>query len=198
MSHEQAAVGLISELKFDLDRTTVGILFCIPTSSCPIHYFFAMEPRNSDIFGRVSLDGSMDVSTCQVRPLRIPHKFEEDPRNGEYPDTVQYRNWGYRKDPFNRSEARSESPLRMDTGADGMIPVQEERSRAFDQRDAGTQTVFGGEEKTFWANRKVDLALIPCMFVSCNSDGDICWSRLDRLLSKNADQSLEVRVWYRL
>lgn len=163
-----------------------------------------MEPRHSDTFGRVSLDGSMDVSTCLVRPLRIPQKFEEDPRNGEYPDPVQYGDWIHQKVPLNRSGARSESAPRMDvlldadTGADGMIPVQAERSRAFGQRDAGTQTVFGSEKNTFWANRKIDLALIPCMWVSYDLDGDICWSRLDKLLSKDADPNLKVRVWYGL
>lgn len=52
-----------------------------------------------------------------------------------------------------------------DTGTDGMIPVQEERPRTPGQRDAGTQTVLGGEEKTFWVNQRLDLALIPFMWV---------------------------------
>ncbi|KAG6353414.1 hypothetical protein INS49_005595 [Diaporthe citri] len=129
-----------------------------------------MESRHSDTFGPVSLDGRMYVSTDQVQQNRISQNLEGSSRNEEYFDPAKHRDWGYRKLPRNRNQARSQSPPRTDgvmdaeTGADGMIPMQEERSRAFSQCDAGTQTVPGGEEKTFWVNRRLDLALIPCMW----------------------------------
>lgn len=115
------------------------------------------------------------MSTDQVQQHQIPHNLEGDSRNGEHFDPAKYRDWGYQIVPLNRSEPCPERPPRVDavmdadTGADGMIPVQEERPRALSQRDAGTQTVLGGEEKTFWANRRLDLALIPFMWVSRRS-----------------------------
>lgn len=52
------------------------------------------------------------------------------------------------------------------TGADSIIPPGEERSRLLSQHYSWTKTGFW-----FCANRRVDIALIPCMWVSCNSDG---------------------------
>ncbi|KAI7774778.1 hypothetical protein LA080_007815 [Diaporthe eres] len=129
-----------------------------------------MESRHNDRFGRISLEGRRYVSTDRAQQRRIPQNLEGDSRNGEYFDPAKYRDWGYQIFPLNRIEAPSESPPRMDgvmdadTGADGMIPVQEERPRTLGQRDAGTQTVLGGEEKTFWVNQILDLALIPFMW----------------------------------
>lgn len=57
------------------------------------------------------------------------------------------------------------------TGADSVIPADEERLRSLGQHYSGTETGFYDDKKKFWANRSVDLALIPCMWVSCNSNG---------------------------
>ncbi|KAL1877876.1 hypothetical protein Daus18300_002229 [Diaporthe australafricana] len=51
-----------------------------------------------------------------------------------------------------------------DTGADGMPPTYEERSSTTGQHDMERKTGFGGEEKTFWPNLGLDLALIPCFW----------------------------------
>lgn len=151
--------------------------FFLSTSLHPV-----MQFQHSDTFDGVNLGGRRDLSTDQVQPLRISRNIRRDSRNGEYFDPVQHRDCGHQKVPLNRSDTRWETPPWMegvmdaDTGADGMIPVDEARPRALGQRDAGTQTVFGGEEKTFWVNRRLDLALIPLMWVSRRSDRDISGS----------------------
>lgn len=135
-----------------------------------------MEFRPSDTFGRVSLAAGRDASTDQVQQLRLPQNLEGESRIGGHLHPEDYRDWGYQKIPVNRSEDRSESDPRMDavtpvdadTGADGIIPVHERRSRALDQRDSGTQTDFDGDK--FWTNRRVDLVVIPCMWVSRGSN----------------------------
>lgn len=138
-----------------------------------------MEFRPSDTLARVSLVGGRDVSTDQTQQLPHPQNLEGESRNGDSFDPVKYRDCGNQMIPLNRDEARSETAPRTnvlmdaDTGVDGIIPVQEERSTALDQRDVGTQTDFDGDK--FWANRRVDLVLIPCMWVSCGSEGGFLW-----------------------
>lgn len=60
----------------------------------------------------------------------------------------------------------------IDTGADGLIPAPDERLGVSAQHDPMNKAGFEHEQKRSWANWKVDLALIPCMWVSCSSDGD--------------------------
>ena len=62
-----------------------------------------------------------------------------------------------------RFALRRRTDANISTG--GLIPAHEERLRASDQHDSGIKTGFGGEKKTFWVNRRIDLALIPCMWV---------------------------------
>lgn len=118
-----------------------------------------------------------DWPTDQAQQLLVARNSEGIPHNSGYFDPGYYQDCGYQGVLLDRSEARAESASGLEivrdanNGTDGMIPVHEERSRAVNQRDAATQTGFGGDEKKFWANRKVDLALIPCMWVSCSLCG---------------------------
>lgn len=130
-----------------------------------------MDIGLSDSFGHVSLVGGRAVSTDQTQELPIPQHLEGEPGNGECFDLVPCRGCGYLKGPLDRKEARAplmDGVMHSEAGADGMIPVHEERSRALSQHDAGTQTSFS-DEKKFWTNRTIDLALIPFMWVSCSS-----------------------------
>lgn len=52
-----------------------------------------------------------------------------------------------------------------DEAVDYMTPAHEERMTASGHQDAGKETNSSGK-KNFWANRTIDLALIPCMWVS--------------------------------
>lgn len=111
------------------------------------------------------------MSSDQTQQISIPQHLEGESRNGECFDLVRCRGCGCVKDPLDWNEARApqrNGVMHSGPGADGMIPVHEERSRELGQHDAGTQTSFR-DEKKFWTNRTIDLALIPCMWVSCCS-----------------------------
>lgn len=129
-----------------------------------------MDFTPDDSFGHVSLVGGRAVSTDQCQHLPIPQHLEGESHNGECFDLVHCRGCGCAKVPLNLNGARQpvlNGVVDSDPGADGMIPVHEESSRALGQHDAGTQTSFG-EGKKFWTYRTIDLALIPCMWVSCD------------------------------
>lgn len=115
------------------------------------------------------------MSTSQTQQLPIPQHLEGESHNGECFEMVHCRGCSCAKGPLNRDEARHplmDGVMDSDAGAAGMIPVHEERSRELGQRDAGTQTSHS-DEKQSWTNRTIDLALIPCMWVSYSSKIDL-------------------------
>lgn len=146
-----------------------------PNFLAPELLYSDMELGLSDLFGHVSLVGGRAVSTDQTQQLPIPQHIEGEPHNSECFDLVHCRGCGCVKGPLNRNEARRplmDGVMDSDAGADGMIPVHEERSKALGKQDTGTQTSFS-DEKKFWTNRTIDLALIPFMWVSCSSNPEI-------------------------
>lgn len=130
-----------------------------------------MEFSPSNSFGPVSMVGGKAVSTIQTQQLPISQHLKGEPHTGECFDLVHCRSCCCVQGPMKRNEAHHplmKGVIDSDAGVDGIIPVHEERSRALGQQDAGTQTSFS-DEKKFWTHRTIDLALIPCMWVSCSS-----------------------------
>lgn len=71
------------------------------------------------------------------------------------------------------------------TDADGTNSADKERSRLLSQRYTQTNSGVIDYKKMFWVNRRVDLALIPCMWVSCNLDaGYLCQPGLTEICTK--------------
>lgn len=174
MSHAKAAVGLSFGLKI-LQSTRPQDIRCSLFNPNSLATYIDMNFSPSDSFGHVSLAGGRSMSTDQPQQLPIPRHLEGESRNGECFDLVHCRGCGCAKGPQNWNEAHHplmKGVMDSDAGADGIIPVHEERSRALGQHDAGTQTSFR-DEKKFWTNWSIDLALIPCMWVSCCSKLDL-------------------------
>lgn len=168
---------LVADSKFGIQprpQNNRYSLFNIHFLASDLHYL-NMELSLSDSFGHVSLVGGRAVSTDQTQQLPIAQHLEGEPGNGECFDLVHCRGCGCLKGPLNRNEACAplmDGVMHSGAGADGMIPVQEDRSRPSSQHDAGTQTSFSYGEK-LWTNWTIDLALIPCMWVSCRSNLDL-------------------------
>lgn len=174
VTHEQAAVGLSSGFKpGNSTRTSRKSTSSVTsfTSCRPDYLTLTMDLHHSDILEHNSEVEQRNMSLDQIAPLRIRKNLEAGPRNGHHLEPVHLQDQDHQKVLLDQSEARYESVPQDDAvvygdrGAEGMIPVQGERTRASGQRDFGTQTDFG-DQKKFWPNRWVDLALIPCMWVS--------------------------------